>query len=230
MNGDRRHNRPDGCGPEDEGLSALYRQGRGVEPPEHLDRAILATSREAVKARPRVPFSGGWPIPLSMAAVLLITVLLVPAMRDQAERRPGGDVQSEAPAVPGPAETKSEPRAGAEVPRPAARSEPMLPLMRRRMEAREPAAGGLEGRSLGESAPAIAGPRAKRAPAPAAEDRGDFSGRPPDRWLAYIRRLMGEARSEEAARELKAFLETYPGYPVDQGLLERAGGAPAELP
>lgn len=229
MNGDHQDNRPQGSGLEDEGLSALYRQGRGLEPPEHLDDAILAASRRAVKARPRGPFSRAWPVPVSVAAVLLITVLLVPVMWDRGQRPPAGDPSSALPSAAKVPATKAESRAEQEAQRLAAPPRQVLRL-RRSQEGLGAAAGTVEKRSLAESEPAIAGLKAKRLPAPVAEDRAASAPRPPEQWLADIRRLADRARTDEAARELEAFLKAHPDYPVDPELLTRTGVAPAERP
>ena len=76
-------------------ISSLYQQGNDQVPPAHLDNAILNAAHEAVSGSannkpaedpsasdhsPAVksPFSGGWPAITSIAAVLIITVILVP--------------------------------------------------------------------------------------------------------------------------------------------------------
>lgn len=80
---------------DQEKISSLYQQGKDQLPPAHLDSAILNAAHEAVDGSinnkpaddpsasghsPAVksPFSGGWPAITSIAAVLIITVILVP--------------------------------------------------------------------------------------------------------------------------------------------------------
>jgi hypothetical protein len=69
------------------GVRQRYRESSLDEPPAHLDEAIRAAARREVSARPRLagsPFSGSWRIPLSIAAVVLVsaTVTLMVADRD----------------------------------------------------------------------------------------------------------------------------------------------------
>ena len=70
---------------DDDRIKDLYRQSATEQPPAHLDEAILAASRKAVSAKPRsaTPFSGRWQLPVSMAAVLIVTVLLVPLLQEE---------------------------------------------------------------------------------------------------------------------------------------------------
>lgn len=68
---------PDGGDPQ---LSDLYRAAPAENPPERLDAAIQAAARRAVGARPRA--AGGsllraWRVPLSIAAVLVMSVSMV---------------------------------------------------------------------------------------------------------------------------------------------------------
>lgn len=80
---------------DEEKISSLYQQGKDQVPPAHLDSAILNAAHDAVdgfannkpakdpsasgrSAAVKSPFSGGWPAITSIAAVLIITVILVP--------------------------------------------------------------------------------------------------------------------------------------------------------
>lgn len=85
---------------DEEKISSLYQQGKDQQPPAHLDSVILKKAREAVAvsskdgsaiasppiadpaidspATVKSPFSGGWPAITSIAAVLIVTVILVP--------------------------------------------------------------------------------------------------------------------------------------------------------
>lgn len=68
---------PDGGDPQ---LSDLYRMAPAENPPERLDAAIQAAARRAAGARPRA--AGGsllraWRVPLSIAAVLVMSVSMV---------------------------------------------------------------------------------------------------------------------------------------------------------
>lgn len=74
----------DGYPEGDSGLSASYRQAASELPPQHLDRAILSASRKALRARKHLafsPFASDWHIPVSLAAILVLSVALVVTMR-----------------------------------------------------------------------------------------------------------------------------------------------------
>jgi len=80
----------------DAGLAALYRAAAREEPPPALDDAIRAAARRVVSSRPQrvnSPFIRSWRMPLSIAAVMLLTVSLVTVMREEAPEilsPPGG--------------------------------------------------------------------------------------------------------------------------------------------
>jgi len=65
----------------DSALSTRYQQSSSEQaPPGHLDDAILAASRREVKAKPGYvssPFSSNWQMPLSLAAVLVLSVTVI---------------------------------------------------------------------------------------------------------------------------------------------------------
>ena len=59
---------------EDKKIASLYKEANKDEPPAHLDDSILSASRKAVEhtACASSPFSGGWPVPAAMAAVIVV--------------------------------------------------------------------------------------------------------------------------------------------------------------
>lgn len=63
-------------------LSRAYRSGADEQPPPHLDAVILAEARKAVSAPG--PFSSRWSVPLSTAAVIVLSVVLVMFMAREA--------------------------------------------------------------------------------------------------------------------------------------------------
>ena len=70
----------------DAGLMALYRAAAQDVPPAALDDAIRAAARRAVGARPRpagFSFSRAWRMPLSIAAVMVLSVSIVTLMREE---------------------------------------------------------------------------------------------------------------------------------------------------
>jgi hypothetical protein len=94
----------------DSRLAALYRAAARDEPQPALDAAIRAAARREVGARPRPagsPFSRSWRVPLSIAAVVLLSVSLVTLIREEA-----------------PPEISQPPRADAPLPLPEAATYP----------------------------------------------------------------------------------------------------------
>ncbi len=77
-------------------LAALYRAAAREEPSPALDDAIRAAARRAVASRPQrlgSSFIRSWRVPLSIAAVMVLTVSLVTVMREEAPEimlPPGG--------------------------------------------------------------------------------------------------------------------------------------------
>ena len=68
-------------------LTAMYRAAGQDAPPAALDAAILAAARREVAARPRpadYSFGRKWRAPLSIAAVIVLSVSLVTLMREEA--------------------------------------------------------------------------------------------------------------------------------------------------
>jgi len=78
---------------DDDKIRDLYRQSASEQPPAHIDAAILAASRKEVSEKgPRAvsrltrsvaPFSGRWQLPASLAAVVVVAVLLVPLLQHE---------------------------------------------------------------------------------------------------------------------------------------------------
>lgn len=92
-------------------LSALYRAGADAGPPDRLDAAIRAAARRAVNAGPRKStLLRRWQLPLSLAAVVVVSVTLVMQMREEgadrweaegtASTRPAEPRNTQAPASP----------------------------------------------------------------------------------------------------------------------------------
>jgi len=71
-------------------LAAVYRAASGEEPPGHLDAAIRAAARREVDAGPartrKVRF-GNWGVPLSLAAVVVLSVSVVLMMQQEGADR-----------------------------------------------------------------------------------------------------------------------------------------------
>jgi hypothetical protein len=64
----------------DSKLSTSYQKASSEQAPAHLDDSILAASRRAVQSKPRYafsPFASDWHMPLSLAAVLVLSVSVI---------------------------------------------------------------------------------------------------------------------------------------------------------
>jgi hypothetical protein len=229
---------------EDKKISDLYRQASAVEPPDHLDDAILAASRRGVKQQPRAksPFSGGWPVPVAMAAVVIVAVVVVPLVTQEAKQdrpvpeRAISDLPAAAPAM---APKKKQASSSLLMKSPQEFKQPAImdeQLMEERFLPEAPAASAppsllyemdssdsetVMGRSLKQNRPAAA--RMERT-VPAAQDlkkkerAKDF--RKPEDWLAHINELIAAEDIEKATIELKAFKQSYPDHPIDLQLQE----------
>lgn len=126
-----------GIGPggaeRDPRLDRVYHAAGGEVPPTHLDAAILAAAHREVSSRPRsLPATlRRWRVPVSIAAVVVLSVSLVTLIREEG----GGDLMPVTPGVapasrareatPKPAQTDAEklvaqpPTAASAPPRPA---------------------------------------------------------------------------------------------------------------
>jgi hypothetical protein len=99
---------------DDNKISSLYQQGNDQQPPEHLDKLILKTAHDAVHepdlasaesttvktttVKSGGPFSGGWRAKMSIAALILITVILVPLLEQEPAQHSDGILQEDMPA------------------------------------------------------------------------------------------------------------------------------------
>jgi hypothetical protein len=83
-----------------DGLSAEIRKVSPESPPGHIDAAILAASRKAVGSKPMgaaAPFSNRWHVPIAIAAVVVLSVLVVFNIPDDSipvRYEPASDIQS----------------------------------------------------------------------------------------------------------------------------------------
>ena len=84
-------------------LELLYRDAAREAPPAHLDAAILAAARREVGARPRALSSvlRRWHVPVSIAAVVVVSVSLVILVKEEGGERIG---ETRIPLVAAPAE------------------------------------------------------------------------------------------------------------------------------
>lgn len=197
---------------DDERLAKLYRESAGAVPPEHLDAGILAAARKAVEngPRPASPFSGRWQVPAALAAVLLVTVLLVPLVPD-----PGDEPalsQHGTPAEVLRKKTKSNDDAAERYDRSSPVLEEADAVSPRRQLRDSPAAPGAE---LRRSLPAVPAERLleqkRPASAPVSTMHSDVSGAEAD-WLERISQLLEAGDEAGALDQLQAFTRRYPDY------------------
>jgi resuscitation-promoting factor RpfA len=90
-------------------LAALYSAGADAAPPAHLDDAIRAAARREVAAGPRRSGARRWAVPVSLAAVLVLSVSVVTMMREQGADRPESIMPP--PEIPAPAAERAAPPA-----------------------------------------------------------------------------------------------------------------------
>ena len=181
---------------DDDRISDLYRQSASEQPPAHVDEAILAASRKAVSPKRSVaPFSGRWQLPVSLAAVVVVAVLLVPLLQQESS-------ESELP-VP-----------AAVSPRDTAVSAPPA-LMRQNVAEPKKRKARLEK----DTAPARE--ESEKLEAVLAEDalsvgqaRSAFVAEAPDQWLKRIEVLIEKGNEQAAVAELREFVRQNPEYPL----------------
>jgi len=166
------------------GLARAWREASHDEPPAALDDSIRAAARKAVHAGPRPagasPFGGRWRVPLSVAAVLVVsaTVTLLVAERDKHGSRSFQDQAAPPPAASAPEPFDAEPAPPEpELPVQAAEEGaspvPSLPTPERQREPAGTAQPQAERKGLGSAAPAeSAGTEQSQAPARAQPTEG----------------------------------------------------------
>lgn len=164
-------------------LAAAYRAGAHEEPPAHLDAAIRAAARREVGAGPRrVSPLHAWRMPVSLAAVVMLSVTVVLMVREE-----GGDqLESAPPAV----STRAEPAPAAPPPPAMQQRAPQQPALPQSI-AREP---------VPPQPSALGSPSAQQHPAdlsasaaPAAPARQSMATVPPE---AEQRALAGAASAK----------------------------------
>ena len=108
----------------DPGLDRVYALGEREEPPARLDDAIRAAARREVGARPALQGKTrrAWYVPVSLAAVLVLSVTLVTLMREEGADR--FDVPPPAAVPPPDVSEKTPPHALRSEPAPAPKGAP----------------------------------------------------------------------------------------------------------
>jgi hypothetical protein len=175
---------------QDPQLAAIYRAGAEAGPPPQLDDVIHAAARREVGAGPRCGGFRRWQLPLSLAAVLLLSVTVVTQMREQGADRPEALIAPPPlPPAAAPAEARRE---LAPPPRPLLRSAP-APL------AADRATGAAAAMSAKSAVP----------PAPEALWQ-DLLREPAERWIQRIVELRRGGRTADADALTAEFRRRFP--------------------
>jgi ribonuclease E len=222
-------------------VSNRYRELGAEEPPRALDEAILAAAR-----RPARSWTQRWAVPLSLAAVVVLSVTVTlriqheqPALEAPAEVRAPASKEAARPDAAQRQETIKAEKAD----KPAPRKEPVpfqpAPQTRPPAAAEPPAKVRDEApaRSAAEAAAAAPAPpapasRAERraesgaagAVAPQAAPQQALSKRAaetPERELERIAQLRRDGRHEDADKALAEFRKRHPDYRIAPEVLER---------
>ena len=208
--------REDG-GLRDARVSARYRELAREEPSARLDAEILGAAR----ARAARPGARRWAVPVSLAAVLVLSVLVTTRIHEEApelESVARAPVERAAkPATPPAAQTARE------APRPARRADPKpaapradaAPPVALSAPAAEAQAPRPAERSASGVVPSPAAVGALAEPM-AAHERTERAGyeQSPQHWLEHIARLRNERRDVEADESLARFRRRYPDYRI----------------
>jgi hypothetical protein len=214
------------AGISDDDIAALYRKAEDATPPASLDQSILAAARnafadEAGTRKPgRSPFSGRWPVAVSLAAVIVVAILLVPLIEHQApstESAPPSAMDDRYNKVE-PAEAKKAVRERLPESSPGYLYAPAPALEE---SVRDEGDASTISRS-GAAAPATAPESQSRAQARLNAAGGSpLAIFTPEMWLAKIQQLIDSGKIREASDELDRFRQAHPDYVLDQNLLER---------
>ena len=228
---------------DDEKISSLYHEADKPVPSKRLDDAILGASREAVDtpAATKGPFSASWPAAVSIAAVIVITIILVPVLQQQEPQPALTQATSETGrSLDAPDETGLNvytPAVGkkksVDAPSPAG-APAMLPEDSDFAESRSmPARSGASSSAAALPAVDAASPLAKeemrvesdsfdmeRSRMQAA-DSAPFAILTPEMWQVKISRLITEGKTDEARAEIEKLEKHYPEHIIDPNLLEK---------
>jgi len=126
---------------DDKDLSSLYARGSNEQPSDALNQAILDKARKTTDSHSaRTHRFSGWPKAASMAAVLVVSVLVVMLVREEVPKplstasRPAAVLEEKAPATPSKAQPtppdKSAERRKAEAPAAQSNETPMAMMDR----------------------------------------------------------------------------------------------------
>ncbi len=204
--------------PVDDALGALYRGLPQEAPPPAIDAAILEAAKRGVAVRP----ARRWAVPVSLAAVLVLSVTVTLRVADE---RPGIETApvpppvAEAPVasvLPQKRDAKPSGPEPALAAQPAARPAPVIVPVPAPAPESAPAPAPAPFASAERSAAPAAGfataERAKRSME--AQNLALPAAQLPEAWLESIARLRAQARHNEADESFAEFRKRYPEYAI----------------
>jgi hypothetical protein len=228
---------------DDEKVARRYRELEAEEPPRALDEAILAASRRSAR-----PWTRRWAVPLSLAAVLVLSVTVT--LRIQHER-PGIELPLPQAKEPVPQAKEPVPAVSAVAPVAEAQSVPMAVVRKKKpvaQEEPEPFPAAVQGNVAEDRPPAAAaapapedslasrrdavrsaessaaGAAARNEAAPAlmrAPAAQAALADTPERELERIADLRGRGMHGEADKALAEFRKRYPDYTIPEAMRAR---------
>jgi len=228
---------------DDEKISSLYHEADKPAPSKRLDDAILAASRDAVDtpAATKGPFSGSWPAAASIAAVVVITIILVPVLKQQEPQPALTQATSEkSSSLDVPDETGLNAYRSTEVKKksmdaPSPASAPAMLYEESDFSAYQvmPERSGASSSAVTSPAVGAASPLEKeemhiesdasdmeRSRMQAA-DSAPFAILTPEMWQVKISRLITEGKIDDAQAEIEKLEKHYPEHIIDPTLLEK---------
>lgn len=209
-----------------------------------IDDAILAASQDAVNkpATTRGPFSGSWPAAASIAAVIVITIILVPILKQeepqQALTQTARDKNNlpEITGKPGLNTDSSTALKKKTMGAPAPTSEPVM-LLEEDLFADDlavPAASAISSRAARSPATSETSFPEKKKQLESdnsetersrmqAADSAPFAIHTPEMWEVKISRLIEQGDLIAAKAEIEKLKKQYPKYKINRVLLEKLG-------
>ncbi len=233
---------------DDDRISSLYHEADKPAPGKSLDDAILTASRDAVAkpARSRGPFAGGWPAFTSIAALIVITVVLIPILKHEQEQdpqklprpdrltdSPTGVSEDIAPGAYLPTEPENK-ATGMQAPARAPAvpdqggllyEQEALPLIQGvGSTADRELAQPMDLKRAKEEASALPVETGRKHSTMEAADSAPFAIHTPEMWEVRITQLIGEGKLEQARDELNRLKQHYPDYSIKPSILEQLTG------
>ena len=205
--------------PQDEHVSQAYQSLGKETTPAALDKHILAAARREVNSRPQqVSFSRRWAVPVSVAAVIVLSVSLftmhqvptpmetapAPATIDSPKVPPMEEQEARSDSVETKQETLLKQRSMA---KPTKSDAPQAEYLNDKDSA-------VSGAIMLEATPTLE----KEQAIISAPARISDNAIPIEEQLATIQQLLKEGKREEALSALKAFQERHPDYPISNDL------------